>query len=122
VAFVCNNWWAKRAFPGVVTGKVSDLLACYFLPLFLSACLFYVTRASLRVRLAVGCAVTVAMMVLLKTSPRFSELHDLLLTSVWHPLRMQPSPNRVDPTDLVALPMVLLSWWSPQLTLTRQRA
>ena len=42
--FALNNGVLKRAFPGFVTGKVSDLLVCFFLPLFVSALLERVSR------------------------------------------------------------------------------
>ena len=42
--FALNNFVLKRAWPGLVTGKLSDLLICFFLPLFVSALMQRISR------------------------------------------------------------------------------
>jgi len=102
--FTLNNFWLKGRAPGLLSGKLSDFAACFFLPLFVSALLARVTPLRLRVRVAVGAGVTALAFALVKTSPAASSLLDALCA-----LFLRSPKNCVDPSDLVALPMVLLA-------------
>ena len=54
--FALNNGVLKRAWPGLITGKLSDVTICFFLPLFLSALLERVSRLAVATRVAAGSA------------------------------------------------------------------
>ena len=108
--FAINNGLLKRAWPGLVTGKLSDLLVCFFLPLFVSALLERVSRLSARTRLAIGIALTGAIFIAVKTSAAASHLLDRQIALLLQPFGVRTAPNRVDVTDLCALPMLALAW------------
>jgi hypothetical protein len=108
--FAINNGLLKRAWPGQVTGKLSDLLVCFFLPLFVSALLERVSRLSAGTRLAIGIALTGATFIAVKTSAAASHVLDRGIALLLQPFGVRTAPNRVDVTDLCALPMLALSW------------
>lgn len=99
------------AAPSFVTGKLSDLAGLFFFPVFLVA-LVEVARAVVRrphdapanIGLGAGVATTAAVL----TAVVFScfELIPALAEAVSPWMKTTP-----DPTDLLALPMVALSWW-----------
>ena len=107
--FTLNNFWLKSCSPGVLSGKLSDFAACFFLPLFISALLARATPLRLAVRVAVGAAVTALLFGLVKTSPAASSLLDALCGAFGSLVSLHSPNNCVDPSDLVALPMVLLA-------------
>ena len=111
VVFGLNNLLLKSEFPGVVTGKLSDFAFCFFFPLFVSALLEVVRSWPRKRRVLVGAGLTVLSLVLVKTSTLMSNLLDGALALVNPLFGMPPSTNVVDPSDLVALPMVLLALW-----------
>ena len=104
--FAVNNHWLKQAWPGVVTGKLSDFAACFFLPLFFSALLGPLLPGRLRLRLGVGVGVTAVGFTAVKVLPGASQLLDAALSALTGLVGLGPSLNLVDPTDLVALPML----------------
>jgi len=107
--FTFNNFWLKGRAPGVLSGKLSDFAACFFLPLFLSALLARVTPLAARTRAVVGATVTVVVFTLVKTSPAASRLLDALCAALGSLVLFHSPRNCVDPSDLFALPMVLLA-------------
>lgn len=108
--FALNNGVLKGAFPGIVTGKLSDLLICFFLPLFVSALLARVSRLEAGTRVACGIALTAAIFVAVKTSATASHLLDHDIAWLLQPFGLRSAPNRVDVTDLCALPMLAVAW------------
>jgi hypothetical protein len=108
--FALNNGVLKRAFPGFVTGKLSDLLICFFLPLFVSALLARVSLLETGPRVAAGIALTAASFLAVKTSVAASHLLDRDIAWLLQPFGLRSAPNRVDVTDLCALPMLALAW------------
>jgi hypothetical protein len=109
--FALNNFVLKRAWPGLVTGKLSDLLVCFFLPLFVSALLQRLSpRPGVAARVAAGIVVTAAIFIAVKTSPVASHLLDRDIALLLQPLGLHTAPNCVDVTDLCALPMLALAW------------
>jgi hypothetical protein len=109
--FALNNFVFKRAWPGLVTGKLSDLLACFFLPLFVSALLQRLSpRLGVAARVAAGIVVTGAIFIAVKTSSAASHVLDRDIALLLQPLGLRTAPNCVDVTDLCALPMVALAW------------
>jgi len=104
-----NDHWLKRAWPGLVTGKLSDLAGCFVLPLFLSALLACLTRWPLARRLAVGAVVTSLFFAALKLSPAVADAVARALDLSALGLGGWRSRIVADPTDLVALPCAWLA-------------
>src|SRR6478609_7581541 len=94
--FALNNGVLKRAFPGFVTGKLSDLLICFFLPLFVSALLERISRLEVGSRVAAGIALTAAIFIAVKTSAAASAVLDRDIALVLQPFGFRTAPNRVD--------------------------
>jgi hypothetical protein len=108
--FALNNGVLKRAWPGLITGKLSDVLICFFLPLFVSALLERVSRLAVATRMAIGIALTATIFIAVKTSAIASGLLDRDIARLLAPLGIHTAPNRVDVTDLCALPMLAVAW------------
>lgn len=104
--FGLNNLLLKSTCPGWLTGKLSDVTACCFLPLLLSALIDLGSgrRARLGLRLGMGLVVTTVVFAAVKLDVRASDALNWLTTVGNHALGLQPSRNYVDPTDLLALP------------------
>ena len=66
---VVNDVWLKAAFHSEVTGKLSDIGVCFFMPLFLSELLGILLGVAPRVRLAIGGIVTGALFAALEVVP-----------------------------------------------------
>lgn len=103
-----NDYWLHAAYPGLVTGKLSDLTGLVVVPLVLAALVGVGLPSRLYPRVVdsmlVACGVGFA------------------LTRLWEPANgalawilgvMQRSPQTVvrDVTDLIALPMLAVSRW-----------
>jgi hypothetical protein len=108
--FALNNFVLKRTWPGWVTGKLSDLLVCFFLPLFVSALLEQVSRLGAATRVTVGIALTATIFIAVKTSVAASLVLDRDIAMLLQPFGLRSMPNRADVTDLCALPMLALAW------------
>lgn len=104
-----NDHVFKGAFHNAITGKVSDFAGCFFLPLYVSAVLAYLTRWPLQRRLLIGAAATVALFVPIKlwggAAAAVARAMDVLAV----PAGIGPSRIIADPTDLIAVPMVFLA-------------
>jgi hypothetical protein len=107
--FGINNWWLKHAFPNWLTGKLSDFLFCFFFPLYCSAILSFVTDWPIRRRVWLGAGLTLIAFVAMKTSPEISSWVSDVLSIVSRIILGSDSINRVDPTDLIAAPVVVCS-------------
>ncbi len=109
VLFSINNFYLKAQFANWFTGKLSDLLVCFFLPLFISAilALFQIT---FKWRLAIGIGVCALTLTLLKTSPVVSSLFSHYLSQLNQNLGFGASHNLADPTDLIALPILFFTY------------
>lgn len=105
-----NDHWLKARWPGLITGKLSDLTGAFVLPLFTSAALALLTRWPLPRRLAIGVAATVALLLAVKLSPAAAAWTVRALDAVWAPISSNRGRLLADPTDLVALPFALLAW------------
>jgi hypothetical protein len=105
-----NDHVLKARFPGLVTGKLSDLAAAFVLPLFVSAALALATRWPLRRRLGVGVAVTALLLAALKLSPAAAGAVVAGLDALRAPLGVGRGRIIADPTDLVALPFAFAAW------------
>ena len=102
VVLVLNDHVLKQAWPGWVTGKLSDVAGLVVAPLLLAAVLALV-RAPWG--LPVSLTATGAGFVLCKTS----DLGAAVTSSVWS-LFGTPTMIRADVTDLLALPALYAAW------------
>ena len=102
-----NDHVLKARFHNALTGKLSDLAGCFVLPLFVSALLAMISAWPLRTRLQLGAAATVALFVPIKLSDTAAQTVARVLASTG----AGPMHIVVDPTDLVAVPMVALAVW-----------
>lgn len=109
--FALNNVVLKRTIPGFFTGKLSDVLFCFFMPLFISAVLARVCDLPACARVWIGIATTALAFIAVKTSAHASHALDQAILTLARPMGVHPAANRVDATDLVALPMLLVAWW-----------
>lgn len=112
-----NDFWLKPHAPGLVSGKLSDVGLCFLLPVVLASLVEWTHwgLAMLRSRAwpsrprwidALSCVVAAVWFSALKLSPQAASLHAASLNAVlpfWHFSAI------ADPTDLVALPLVLLA-------------
>lgn len=122
---VINDHFAKAHWPGLVTGKLSDVAGLLFFPLFLQAGVELLHSASRRqwrpsrFVLISGAVATAVVFALIKTWAPASELYRVGLGLLRWPLdaafalaqgHALPMTSRVmltaDPTDLLALPAV----------------
>jgi threonine dehydrogenase-like Zn-dependent dehydrogenase len=104
---VLNDHWGKQHFPGLVTGKLSDLAGAFVMPLFVSAVLALATRWPLRLRVIIGAASTVGLLAAVKLSSAAAAAVAGTLDLLWRPLALAPGRIVADPTDLLALPLSL---------------
>ncbi|TAA42586.1 hypothetical protein [Corallincola spongiicola] len=108
--FGLNNFYLKAAYGNWLTGKLSDLLVCFFLPLFICAVLQWF-HVHFKLRIVIGLFVTGAVLSLVKLNTDASELLKTSLTLIGQPLGLGASSNQVDPTDLIALPVLGVTYW-----------
>ncbi len=109
VVLAVNDHLLKPRFPGLVTGKLSDVAGCFVLPLFVSALLAYATRWRLGVRLAIGAASTALLLASIKTSAAAAHVVARALEAAGAPIGLGRAAIVVDPTDLAALPLVAVA-------------
>lgn len=99
VVLVVNDHVLKAAWPGVVTGKLSDIAGLVVAPAVVA--LFLPRRGDLIAVVVVGVGFTVV-----KCTQTGAELASQAWTLV-----AGPSQVLADPTDLLALPALGLAWW-----------
>lgn len=100
---VANDHWLKGSglLPGVLTGKLSDFAGMIVAPVLLAALLRVRTRRALAL-----CHVAVAVVFAgIQLSTEFAAQWSALMGLVGYPWVIT-----CDPTDLIALPFLLLSW------------
>jgi len=103
-----NDHWAKPTFHNALTGKLSDVAICFFLPLYVSALLALVTRWPRAVRTGLGAAFTALLFTAIKVSQPAADLFCRVLGPVGGLLLGRTGfRSWADPTDLLALPLVL---------------
>jgi hypothetical protein len=113
-----NDHLLKEAWPGAVTGKLSDIAGLVFFPLLLTYVWRLVTGGTSRASVLVAIVVTGTFFSLIQVSPLAGDLYRHSLGLIQFPFRLLAGGDRpvavlltADPTDLLALPSLLLSWW-----------
>lgn len=101
-----NDKWLKPALHNALTGKLSDVAICFFLPLYVSALLALLTRWPRSTRVGVGAAVTTLLYTALKVSQPAADLFCDVLQVIGGPLGFGPFHAVADPTDLLTLPFI----------------
>jgi len=106
--FGLNNWVLKATYGNWITGKLSDLAACFFIPFLISAVIGALRpKWAIVQRVQIGAVITAVVMTLVKTNATASSVLDAVLAL---PLPASlASTNTVDPTDLIALPFCALA-------------
>ncbi|MGC4773041.1 hypothetical protein ACLQ25_29215 [Micromonospora sp. DT44] len=114
VVLLLNDRLWKAAYPGLVTGKLSDVAGLVLAPPLVAVLLtLLVLRLPARTAALVGLVAVGAGFAVVKSSGYAAEL----ASSAWTALA-GPSLVRADRTDLFTLPALGLAWWS----WTRSRA
>lgn len=104
VVLILNDHVLKQAWPGLVTGKLSDFAGLVVAPLLLAVPL---AAIGVRRRVPVAVGLTGVGFVFAKTS-----LAGAAATSTVWSLTGVPTLIRADVTDLVALPALGVAWWA----------
>ncbi|MEU5913069.1 hypothetical protein [Micromonospora sp. NPDC047527] len=108
VVLVVNDHVWKAAFPGLVTGKLSDVAGLVLAPPLVAVLLtLVVPRMPARIAAVAGLVAVGAGFAVVKSSGYAAEL----ASSAWTALA-GPSLVRADWTDLFTLPALGLAWWS----------
>jgi hypothetical protein len=127
---VVNDHLLKAAYPGFVTGKLSDVAALALFPIFLVAARELMVasvgrrwRPSRRAA-AVAVVATAVVFTLVELVPAADALYEASLGALQWPARAllallagdavpvhAPAIVTADPTDVLTVPAVLLAWW-----------
>ncbi|WP_157548160.1 hypothetical protein [Nonomuraea candida] len=107
LVLLVNDHLLKQAWPGPVTGKLSDVAGLVVAPALVS--LLFRRRADLAATVLTG-----ALFAVVKTTETGAE-------AASHAWTLVAGPSRVlaDPTDLLALPALALAWWARRRSLDR---
>ena len=101
-----NDHVLKARLHNAVTGKLSDLAACFFLPLLVSGILGLASPGRLPWRLVLGAATTALVFVSLELSDTAGRVFASVTTTLGAPLGIHRVALTRDPTDLLALAMI----------------
>jgi hypothetical protein len=107
---VVNDRLLKPLLHNEVSGKLSDVAVCFFLPLYLSALLGLLWWRQPRARLLVGCTVAAFTYAAQEIWPAFTRLFLAALRVVGGPLGLGHFGLTSDLTDLLTLLMVPLAF------------
>jgi hypothetical protein len=117
-----NDLWLKPAFHSELTGKLSDVAVCFFMPLFLSELLGIFCGWPPRRRLLAGAIVTASLFAALEVVAPFTRLALDVLDRVGPYLGIQRRFRMTsDWTDLACLLLVPLSFAYGRVRLRRPR-
>jgi hypothetical protein len=103
---VLNDRVLKPRFHNDLTGKLSDIAICFFLPLFTSALLGVVWRGQPRARVLVGAGIAAFVFTALEIWEPFQAVFLVCLRSVGAPLGLRHFVLTRDNSDLLALLVV----------------
>lgn len=120
---VVNDTWLKPVMHSELTGKLSDVAVCFFMPLFLSECLGILLGTTPRVRLAIGAVVTAALYTGLEIVPPFTAWTLRWLTAAGPYLGIgRRFRMTADQTDLFCVALVPLAVYYGHSRLRRRQA
>ena len=120
---IVNDVWLKPAFHSALTGKLSDVAVCFFMPLLLSELLGIVCGWPPRRRLLAGAIVTASLFAALEVVPPFTRLVLSCLDGVGPYLGIHRRFRMTsDWTDLACLLLVPISFIYGHLRLRRAAA
>jgi hypothetical protein len=105
-----NDHLLKPLLHDALTGKLSDVALCFFLPLLISALLRPLWRAD-RPRLLVAALIAGAVFTVLELSLMADRWYSAALAAVGRPLGVTGAVFTRDPTDLLCLSLVPLAYW-----------
>jgi hypothetical protein len=115
---IVNDHVLKPTYGNWITGKLSDLAGLVFFPLLLvSAWELVRDRGPSRTALNVACVATATIFTLAKTTALGSLAFQWGLGLAQWPFRalvggsLAPVSHVADPTDLLALPSIVVAWW-----------
>lgn len=116
VTLLANDWWAKRAYPSWITGKLSDVAGLVMAPLALTAAI----GALLWVAMALGARIDPSLtrrrllFAIAAVAAPFvaTKLSEAAAGAVAQGLAFFGGHPRIvcDPTDLLALPALWIAW------------
>ena len=106
---VLNDRVLKPRLHNALSGKLSDVAVCFFLPLFVSALLGFVWKRHPRARIVVGAAIAGLFYVAQETWKGFEQAFLAVLRVVGAPLGLEHFALWSDASDLWALLMVPLA-------------
>ena len=104
-----NDRYLKPWLGNALTGKLSDVAVCFFLPLFTSALLGWVWRRHPRARVLVGAGIATFVYTAQEMWPWFRDSLLAMLRVVGAPLGLRNFGLTDDVTDLLTLFMVPLA-------------
>lgn len=108
---VVNDVFWKRAFHNELTGKLSDVAVCFFMPLFVSELLGLGFALVPKLRLATGAVATAVLFSLLEVVPWFTARTLAVLTWVGSYVGLHGGFVMTrDLTDLACVPLVLVGY------------
>ena len=114
-----NDHVLKARLHNALTGKLSDLAACFFLPALVSGVLGMVGPLRSAWRLAAGALVTAGIFVALELSDTAGGWFALVTTTLGAPLGIHRAVLTRDLTDLAALAMIPLGCLHARRAITR---
>lgn len=119
---VLNDHWGKHAWPGLITGKLSDVAGMVFFPLMLQALIEVVDRREPfrpSRRVLVGCALaTACVFSAINLHPAAERVYEVGLGVIQWPFRMLLAlgwvpraevQHTLDPSDVLAAPFVAVA-------------
>jgi hypothetical protein len=109
---VVNDVWLKPAFHSELTGKLSDLALCFFMPLFVSELLGILVGMPARARLWTGAIITTVIYTAQEISPAFARFALTVLRAVGPRMGIRGVFELTsDWTDLLCLVLVPMAVW-----------
>lgn len=106
---LANTWYLQEHYPGWITGKLSDVSGVLLCPLVLAALVGVGLPRHLYPRVVDGCIVATAIaFTLVKLWDPANQIAERVLELI---NRSNSTKLALDPTDLVALPMLGVARW-----------
>jgi hypothetical protein len=115
IVVLLNDHWWRRVAPSWFTGKIGDFAWLIFAPFLLAVILAWLLPRREKIVGAVAIIGVGLIFGLAKTVPAF---HALTI-GVLEFLTGWPNVLRLDPTDLLAMPALLIAWWIWEHSATR---